>query len=128
MAGMPITHRPGLQMPLFDAQSSLERLGGDADLFRNLILFFEEDCPPLLEKIGKSIENRNTAELERAAHSLKGLAANFSAKRAVAAAAEMEELGREGDLERAGQQLPQLCQQMGELIDALHAYREGSSS
>jgi two-component system, sensor histidine kinase and response regulator len=110
----------------FDLEASLARLGGDAVLFRKLIEFFLEDCPPLLEQIASGIESRNAALVERAGHSIKGLAANFGAQAAISASLRMEECGRTADLDGAVAALPELKTQMDRLKQSLSAYLEES--
>jgi len=52
---------------------------------------FLEDAPGLPHRMEICLANPDLVEARRAAHSLKGLAANLGAERAVAAATEMEQ-------------------------------------
>jgi HPt (histidine-containing phosphotransfer) domain-containing protein len=52
-----------------------------------------------LKKIRKAIDARDGESLRRAAHGLKGAAANFDAEGVVSAARSLEEIGRTGDFE-----------------------------
>ncbi len=78
----------------FDAAAALERLDGDEELFTALIDIFQQDSVDLAERLSASLATGNIREVERAAHSLKGLAANFDAKGATEAAARIEEMAR----------------------------------
>ncbi len=68
-----------------NVRGSLDRLGGDQNLLLDLIGFFFEDAFPLLDRIHQSLVRQEWEPARRAAHSLKGLAANFGAAPAVAA-------------------------------------------
>jgi len=57
--------------------------------------------------------------VERGAHTLKGMAATFDAKRAVAAAASVENLAKTGDLEGVSQALQPLESEIAALSAAL---------
>src|SRR5689334_19234681 len=61
----------------FDLQASLTRLGGSHDLFQSLVQFFLEDCPGLLQQLRAALDRDDAMQVERAGHSIKGLAANF---------------------------------------------------
>ena len=84
--------------PPFDYAAAIARLGNDTNLFDDMAGFFRSDSPELLQRIRAAIDASDANEVLRAAHSLKGLAATFDAKAAVAAALRVEELGRSGNL------------------------------
>ena len=72
----------------------LARVGGDRELLVEISRLFVEDAPRHLEQIRLALENRDGDSLRRAAHGLKGAAANFDADRVVDAARTLEEMGR----------------------------------
>jgi two-component system, sensor histidine kinase and response regulator len=74
----------------FDAAAALERLDGDEELFAALIEVFQQDSVELEERLTTSLAAGNHREIERAAHSLKGLSANFDAKAATETASRIE--------------------------------------
>ena len=81
------------QGEFFDREGALGRLGGDEELFGELVQFFLEDTPGLLNLLRSGLRDNDWAPVERAAHGLKGLASNFGATRAVEAARTVERLG-----------------------------------
>ena len=87
--------------PLFDKQSALERLGGDEQLFRELTEYFQEDSETLLSTLVASAKLEDWPAVRIAAHSLKGLAANFSARPATEAARILEDAAAAADGPRA---------------------------
>jgi HPt (histidine-containing phosphotransfer) domain-containing protein len=96
-------------------------VGGDAQLFAELADLFVQDAPRRLADIREALRRRDAPALERAAHALKGSAANFGAKDTVAAAATLESLGRGGDIEGGEAVYADLERAMSRLLDALAA-------
>jgi CheY-like chemotaxis protein/HPt (histidine-containing phosphotransfer) domain-containing protein len=88
--------------PPVDIPATMARLNNDRQLLATLVGFFYEDYPPLLEAIREGVAQGDGESVRRAAHSLKGLAANFGAAPTVSVLQEQES-GR-GDLEPEEQQ------------------------
>jgi two-component system sensor histidine kinase/response regulator len=84
-----------------DMRAPLERMGGDRSLLDQLARMFLEDSPGLLGAAATALGRKQAADLQRAAHSLKGLASNFDAHAAASAALRVEELARDGKLDEA---------------------------
>jgi HPt (histidine-containing phosphotransfer) domain-containing protein len=108
----------------FNYDRSLARLGGDPGLFVEIVTLFLEDAPQLLARAHDGLEQRNLPELERAAHSLKGLSVNFDAMQLVSAASNLEQLARENDIERAAACYPDLEHEYARLSAELRAFRD----
>lgn len=83
--------------PLFDKPSALERLGGDEQLFQELITYFCEDAETLIDNIRAASQKEDWPAVRVAAHSLKGLSANFSAFPATEASRQLEDAAAAGD-------------------------------
>jgi HPt (histidine-containing phosphotransfer) domain-containing protein len=79
---------------LLDQDLAMSRVGGDAELLKELADLFLEEYPRLLAELRLGLERRDALQVERSAHSIKGSVANFGAKRAVDAAYQIEQLGR----------------------------------
>ncbi len=79
----------------------LARIGGDADLLADISRIFIDGAPKHLEHIRAALDARDGDALRRAAHTLKGAAANFDAADLVGAARVLEEMGQSGDLTAA---------------------------
>lgn len=112
---------PADQVPAdagIDLGQTLRRLGNDPELLRELALICIEDAPGLLEKAGQGIDAAQLEEAARSAHSLKGLASNFSAPAAEAAQA-AEAAIRSGDRARVESSLAILQTFMRRLIAEL---------
>lgn len=79
---------------VLDYESSLQRMGDDHDLFREMVELLQVDAPALLHTLRQALLAGDGSTVHRTAHTLKGLASNFSAERAVAAAFEVEKLAK----------------------------------
>jgi signal transduction histidine kinase/DNA-binding response OmpR family regulator len=79
----------------------LARVGGDRELLAEISRLFVDDAPVHLQKIRQALDASDGEALRRAAHGLKGAAANFDATAVVSAARELEEIGRTGRFDTA---------------------------
>ena len=109
---------------VFRPEVALERLDGSRDLLHDVVEFFFEDSPELLEQIHAGLEHGDGRRVERAAHSLKGLSANLEAPEVVEAARRLEQMAHQGDLAAAGPLIANLEQQIARLKEALNDYFE----
>ena len=108
-----------MERDVFDISSALEVVDGDKELFEEIVNLFLEDFPDNMTRIREGFANGDAVALERAAHSLKGAVANFSAKRAFDAAYTLEVIAREGRLEDADNALSNMEKEIKELESAL---------
>jgi two-component system sensor histidine kinase/response regulator len=104
---------------IFDFERSLRRLDGDRELYRDLIRFFLEDSPKLLDQLRAGLASHDVKSMCHAAHTLKGLAGNFHAQRAVQAADRVEE--QAADLHVGSEAVAQLEEEFDLLQQALRA-------
>ena len=74
--------------------ATLRWVAGDESLLRELVAIFLEDAPKHLRDLRVALDRRDIREVERIAHGLKGVVANFGAEPARSAAADLEELAR----------------------------------
>jgi len=101
----------------------MARLGNDPFLFEEMVGFFFNDSPGLLQQIREGLGRADAKQVERAAHSLKGMASMFDAGRTVAAAALVEEMGRTRQLDQAPAATDRLDQEVQLLIRAMSPLR-----
>jgi HPt (histidine-containing phosphotransfer) domain-containing protein len=114
MEGIPVLQTSPISV--FDKEVALSRVGGDADLLKEIAVLFLDDYPKVLADLRKAAESGDAKAVERTAHGLKGSVSNFGAKPAVDAAFELETLGRT-------QQLTDVRHVLGMLELALAALR-----
>lgn len=110
-----------LKSARFDPDSLWERVDEDPELLRDLTAVFAGELPGMLSRIEAAIQNTDTAELEKAAHKIKGSALQFSAPRAAEAAQQLEELGRSGKAAGAEMLLRTLQQEIDLLMALLNS-------
>jgi signal transduction histidine kinase/CheY-like chemotaxis protein len=98
MAGFePPPPAPPEPTPAAVSDEVLARVGGDRELLAEISRLFVDDAPTHLKRIRAAIDAGDADALRRAAHALKGAAANFDAADLVAVARALEEIGRSGD-------------------------------
>jgi HPt (histidine-containing phosphotransfer) domain-containing protein len=81
-----------------EIDAAIDRLGGDVELHKDLVERFLNDTAGTRARLELAMEHANPGLVHNAAHSLKGLAASVGATSVAAALAELEQLGRDGDL------------------------------
>jgi len=107
-----------------DLAATMKRLGDDKELFRQFIDVFNEDAPRLLQELNSAIVKGDCATAVRAAHSLRGLAANFSATSVVKLASRIEDSAKKNDLSEADPTSQRLSDAVADLTTDLDSYRE----
>jgi CheY-like chemotaxis protein/HPt (histidine-containing phosphotransfer) domain-containing protein len=109
---------------IIDYRGALVRLGGDEALFRDVVRLFDQDTPGLLQRIRTCIDEDDAEELQRAAHSLRGLVANFGAKGVAERARCLEQMAKSLRLEGAMNVADELEWKVAQLNQALSRFRE----
>jgi two-component system, sensor histidine kinase and response regulator len=107
-----------------DMAAALDRLGGDRDLYDELVGVFKEEYPNIEAELRRAVESRDAKTLERSAHTLKGSSANLGAVGVSNAALELEKLARSGELDGAGERFKILQQEVERLYSELESVRE----
>ena len=105
----PTTPEPvSATLPVFDPTDLRERLLDDPDMLRAVMAGFLKDIPKQLCRLREYLETSALIEATRQAHTIKGAAATVGAYALSAAAAELEQAGRAGDLARLASLVPGL--------------------
>jgi two-component system, sensor histidine kinase and response regulator len=114
------TTPPPCDLPLaFDRAVGLERLGGDEELFAEVVGVFLGDAPKLMAELRRAVTAGDAPAVQRAAHGLKGAAGYVGGAPTAVAAAELEKVGASGDLADAPQTLDRLTTEVDRLTAAL---------
>ncbi len=87
--------------PVIDREDALERMEGDKALLEELLVIFSEDYPSKKADIDRAVSGGDGEALRRAAHALKGAAANLSLMALRENAYQLELAGKEGRLAKA---------------------------
>jgi PAS domain S-box-containing protein len=110
--------------PALDPQalSNLRQMiDDDPTYLAELVNMFLTDAPRLLAQMQQAITAANAADLTLAAHTLKGLAANFGATQLARRCKELEMQDRQGTLARAIEQVQQAHYEYEQVVPALKA-------
>lgn len=110
----------GIEAPV-DISAALRWVDDDRELLAELIEIFLEDCPQRLQELDHAVKEGNASGVRQAAHSLKGMVTGFDANSAHGLAAEMEGLGKAGDLSNAIGLLSTLQLEFSRVINYLKA-------
>ncbi len=86
-----------------DRTVALSRVGGDAELLKEIAQLFIAEYPCVLDQLRDAMARGDAKLVERTAHGLKGSVANFGAPAAVEAARMIEAFGRAQQLQEAAQ-------------------------
>jgi two-component system, sensor histidine kinase and response regulator len=105
-----------------DVRDALSRLGEDRELLASIIEIYLEDSPGLLDKARRAVMGNDPAALQRAAHSLKGLAVTLSANDLAATASRLEHMGAAAYLAEAAAGVTELEACLQDLNAAAKSY------
>ena len=107
---------------LFDKAAALENMGGDEELFAEVVEAFNEEYPQLLAQIRKALSADDRDSLCRAAHTLKGTIRTIGAPSIAMIAQQLELTSQSSELNGA----EQLCDQLEASLDALRPVLRGA--
>jgi len=107
--------------PDWDVQELLERLEQDRIFLIELLTIFRQDSDKSMTDARTQLANHDLPNLERTAHTLKGMMRNLVMHRAAAAASDLESAARERNLQRATTALQQLDLAMQQLLPEVEA-------
>ncbi len=109
-----------------DVRALMDRLEGDEELLRELIVLYLEDEQGLVDEIAAAVAAADAPRVARSAHALKGSVGNFCAPGAHDAAAALEAAGREGRLADAPSLLERLTKELAKTRQALRSLAEAA--
>ena len=94
MPSTPLPLKPSSSRNAWDRSKTLERLGGDEDLLREVVQIFLEETPKLMTSLQQGIRDSDPETVERAAHSLKGQLSYLGLEPIAKLARDLEDAGR----------------------------------
>jgi CheY-like chemotaxis protein len=116
LAPAPATpFKPAAEAASWNRAEALNRIGGDEQLLEEVCHIFLEESPKLMRKLQQAVAEGDCEGVARAAHSLKGESGCLGAGRTSQAAQQLEEMGRNKDLSRAGSRLETLKREVASL-------------
>jgi HPt (histidine-containing phosphotransfer) domain-containing protein len=96
--GVPVRRQTPESFPsdVLDLEGLTNRCMGNIDLVQRVLAKFEQQLPEELAELERSLGLRDTEQIARIAHRVKGTSASMSAESLRRAAAAIESLGRTG--------------------------------
>lgn len=107
---------------VLDVEATLDRIGGNTELFVRLIGIFRRQTPPMLRELHDAIGGRDAGNVRAVAHKLKGSLRSIGGRSAQTVAAELEECAVAGTLDGAPSLYDRLSGELARLDDALGGY------
>ncbi len=101
-----------------DLNKAMENLGGDRELFDEVLGLFVQTFPQVLQDLELAIKSQDAAKLRLVAHGLKGSAANVCAELTRRKAEELEGMARQLDFS----QMEQVFTELETLLKQLQEY------
>ena len=114
--------------PCCEIEAAIDRLGGDVELYKDLVDRFLDDSAGTRRQIKLAIDALDGAKLHGASHSLKGLAASCGATAAAEALADLESLGRQRDFSTVTQSWNRFQAEMERTAEFLAPYYRRTAS
>ena len=109
-----------------DLEAALDRLGGDRELYVELVEVFRNECPGVAAEIRRAIDERDLRVLQRSAHTLRGASSNLGAVAVSEAALELERRAATKDVEGSSEQFEILQKEIERMFSELEALRAKS--
>jgi len=108
-----------MNLPML-VEQALNQVEQDRELLSEVVEIFVDTAPDLLNDLKRAATDADAEALRKAAHSLKGAAANICAEPMRATAFDLEQMGQDGALSDVEHKVTQLYRQ----FDDLRAFME----
>ncbi len=102
-----------------DLMVAASRIAGGMPGVKRLVAVFRDECDVLLKQLRASLPDGDAAEVQRAAHTLKGSAMLFEANKVFRLANQVERRAKASQLQSAAELLPELEAAVDELLEVL---------
>jgi len=96
----------------FNKEKAIDKLGDDIDLFKEFCQMFVDEIPEITEQLKDVITKKDSEEIRKRAHYLKGSAAMIGLDIISGLSAKLESAGKEKALEDAGKLLEELIEEL----------------
>ncbi|GFO68860.1 hypothetical protein GMLC_24390 [Geomonas limicola] len=116
------------ELAVFDVIDLVERLGGDAELVPRFVAMFTGVAVEYLGALREAVAKGDPEQIRIQAHTIKGAAANISARRLQQTAHELEQLARGGECAGADRLLLRLEQHFAEFSESVASLPPGGST
>lgn len=100
---------------IFDSSHVLNCIEHDIELMNEIVAAFLEDTPSIIEQLQTALDNHEVDQAQKAAHKLKGSAANLGAMKLSELASQIDQASKQNNLETCQGLYQPLCDSFHEL-------------
>lgn len=111
-----------------DMPELLARVDNDSELLTELFALFREEFPKLRDALHNAVHAGDPRQVEKAAHTLKGMLGNLSIKHGAALAANVEAAARAGDEREIQQAMAAFDGEEAGLLAAVGTFMAGGET
>lgn len=104
---------------VFDKDEALKMFEDDVEFLKELVEIFINDAPEHMSEIEEAVDSRNSSDLKKSAHKLKGAVANFGKNATTETAFKLETMGKENNLDGVEEVYGTLVKDVESLMNAL---------
>mgnify|MGYP006292440215 FL=1 len=97
---------------LVDKDGALIRVGGDENIYNELMELFLQSSSEQIDELKEAVRKRESDEIKRLAHSIKGAAANLGILHVQKTAYDLELIGAENRIQEASKSLNSLIKEL----------------
>lgn len=110
---------------LLDCNGLKTHFAGDEEMIGELVEVFAETYPDILSELKKSIVEKDFEVIERSAHSLKGMVANFFSEVIKEDCFAIEKMGKEKVLDNIEEHLLNIEANIPQLLQEIKLFLDG---
>ncbi|MFP4460058.1 MAG: response regulator [Candidatus Zixiibacteriota bacterium] len=110
----------------FNCDKFLSRIGGDLNLFSELMEKFNIHAPQIINQLDEAIDKKSLEEIRQIAHTLKGTAGNFSADEIYNLAKQMEKAAENNNYKMIVELHKKLPELLNEYINEVEKIKKNS--
>lgn len=108
--------------PIVDWDQAFDTVGGDESLLRELVQVFVDEADLMLNEIQLAVDSKNTKDLRRAAHAVRGALQHLGAGFAAETAKQLELLGESQQIQGAAELLDDLRGQSANIVSEFREF------
>jgi CheY-like chemotaxis protein len=116
---------PALPVDVIDVEAAVQRIAGGVEGVFGLSQIFKTEAATLIQTMRAAVDSNEAAEVHRAAHTLKGSANLFVAKRMSSIATDIEQCAKVGELSEILPRISQLEEEIHVFFNAVDQLKNG---
>ena len=113
-----------MENEVLDLEEFLERVQDDKKLLLELLDIFVQDFKEKRTQMGEAVRNKDIDQIKKITHALKGSSGNISAKLLRLVIVQLENMGKNNDLNGADEALSEMDRKFEELTARIAALKQ----